>query len=90
MTVVMGVRNPKNARISVEKEIDVSQMKGKIYYEELDTGSMESVKKFAAAVKERFSAIDILVNNGKYNCYIFTIMTHTFYGFYLCHVYLGF
>lgn len=39
-------------------------MKGKVYYETLDTGRMESVRKFATKLENKFTKIDILVNNG--------------------------
>lgn len=61
-----GVRNPKEAKENVESFIDIESMKGKIYYEQLDTGSMQSVRKFAKIVQSKFSKIDILINNGKY------------------------
>lgn len=60
-----GVRNPKEAKENVESLIDVDAMKGKIYYEQLDTGSVQSVRKFAKIVQSKFSKIDILINNGK-------------------------
>jgi len=63
MSVVMGVRNPKDAKKNVENLIDIESMKGKIYYEQLDTGSMQSVRKFAKVVQSKFSKIDILINN---------------------------
>jgi len=63
MSVIMGVRNPKEAKENVEKLIDIDTIKGKIYYEQLDTGSMQSVRKFAKIVQSKFSKIDILINN---------------------------
>lgn len=61
-----GVRNPKQAKENVESFVDIKSMKGKIYYEQLDTGSMQSVRKFAKVVQSKFSKIDILINNGIY------------------------
>lgn len=61
-----GVRNPNEAKSNVESLIDIESMKGKIYYEQLDTGSMQSVRKFAKVVQSKFSKIDILINNGNY------------------------
>lgn len=61
-----GVRNPKEAQENVENLIDIHSTKGKIYYEHLDTGSMESVRKFAKVVQNKFAKIDILINNGKH------------------------
>lgn len=60
-----GVRNLKEAQENIEKLIDLKQTKGKIYYEQLDIGQMESVRKFAAKLQNKFTKIDILVNNGK-------------------------
>lgn len=62
----VGVRNPKQAKENVESFVDIKSMKGKIYYEQLDTGSMQSVRKFAKVVQSKFSKIDILINNGIY------------------------
>lgn len=59
-----GVRNPKEAQENIEKMIDIESIKGKIYYEQLDTGSMQSVRKFAKVVQSKFAKIDILINNG--------------------------
>lgn len=63
MSVVMGVRNPQEAQENVENLIDVRSMKGKIFYEHLDTGSMQSVRKFAKFVQSKFAKVDILINN---------------------------
>lgn len=62
-----GVRNPKEAKENVESLIDIDSVKGKIFYEQLDTGSMISVRKFAKVVQSKFSKINILVNNGNYS-----------------------
>lgn len=62
----VGVRNPKQAKENVESFVDIKSMKGKIFYEQLDTGSMQSVRKFAKVVQSKFSKIDILINNGIY------------------------
>lgn len=61
-----GVRNPKEAQENVEKLIDINSIKAKIYYEQLDTGSMQSVRKFAKVVQSKFAKINILINNGKH------------------------
>ncbi|CRK94471.1 CLUMA_CG007977, isoform A [Clunio marinus] len=63
MTVVMGVRNPEESRRSVEKAFEKLSLKGKVLYEKCDTGDMSSVRSFAKSVKEKYSAINILVNN---------------------------
>lgn len=63
MTVMLGVRNPDLAKKTIEKAINVEAMKGKVFYEKCDIGDMESVKAFAAKVKERFSKIHLLLNN---------------------------
>lgn len=53
--------------------IDIESMKGKIYYEQLDTGSMQSVRKFAKVVQSKFSKIDILINNGNFLIKIYEV-----------------
>lgn len=61
--ISLGVRNPKQAQEAVEKQIDLSTVPGKVYYERLDTGSMESVRKFAEVIKTKFTKIHLLLNN---------------------------
>ncbi|XP_070490622.1 polyprenol dehydrogenase-like [Chironomus tepperi] len=63
MKVVMGVRNPESSKKSVETAIGVDLCKNNITYLQCDTGDMESVRQFAAKVKQSFPAIHILINN---------------------------
>lgn len=63
MTVLLGVRNPEEAKKSIEKAIDINASNGKLFFEKCDTEDMESVRNFAGKVKERFSKIHILINN---------------------------
>lgn len=65
MTVMLGVRNPENCQEIVEKALDESLFKGKIYYAKCDTGDMESVREFSLKVQERFPGIHLLINNGE-------------------------
>lgn len=60
-----GVRNPDGARTSVESFINESLTEGKLYYEQCDTGDMESVREFAKKVQAKFPVIHVLINNGK-------------------------
>lgn len=60
-----GVRNPEAARKSVEKCLGELLNGAKISFEKCDTGDMESVRNFAKKVQEKFSAIHLLINNGK-------------------------
>ncbi|XP_063709711.1 dehydrogenase/reductase SDR family member on chromosome X [Culicoides brevitarsis] len=62
MTVIVGVRDPVQAKSAVEKLIDESKH-NKVHYERLDVGSMSSVRQFAAKVQEKFTKIHILINN---------------------------
>lgn len=63
----------------VEKALDLSKTKGKVSYEKLDIGNMQSVHQFAGRIKQKHSKIDILINNGKkerkYDNYIFIACT---------------
>jgi NAD(P)-dependent dehydrogenase (short-subunit alcohol dehydrogenase family) len=63
MTVMLGVRNPETSRKTIEHELGELAQNGKIFYEKCDTEDLESVKKFADKVKERFTKIHILINN---------------------------
>lgn len=40
----------------------------KLHFEQLDIGSMKSVRAFAARVQAKFDKIHILFNNGEYGC----------------------
>lgn len=59
----LGVRNPKEAQKNVEAIVDTSKIAGSVVYERLDTGSLNSVRQFAAIVNKNYSKIDILINN---------------------------
>ncbi|XP_059622317.1 dehydrogenase/reductase SDR family member on chromosome X homolog [Phlebotomus argentipes] len=63
MTVVLGVRNVESSRRSVAKEIPVDKTAGKLFFEQLDVGTMSSVRKFAAEIKKKYHKIHILINN---------------------------
>ena len=67
MTLLIGVRNPEEARKLIEGSFDISRTEGKIFYEKCDTADLESVRNFAKKVQERFSKIHILINNGENN-----------------------
>uniref|UniRef100_A0A1I8M3F6 Short chain dehydrogenase n=1 Tax=Musca domestica TaxID=7370 RepID=A0A1I8M3F6_MUSDO len=63
MTVVVGVRNPKAAQEAIEKIVDLKTTGGKLFCEELDVGSLKSVRTFAQKIKSKYEKIDILINN---------------------------
>lgn len=64
INVIMGVRNPKEAQKNIESRVDFSDLDGvKIHYEYLDTGNLKSVRQFAKSVQQKYSKIDILINN---------------------------
>lgn len=65
MTVMMGVRNPEGAKKQVEQAVGLELTEGKVFYEQCDTGDMESVKSFAKKVQQKFQAVHLLINNGK-------------------------
>lgn len=58
-----GVRNPQEAQRNIEKIIDFEEITATITYEYLDTGNMHSIREFADKVKQKWSKIDILINN---------------------------
>lgn len=65
MFVLMGVRNPEEARKSVEEELGLDLTRDKVFYEKCDTGDMASVREFAGKVRAKFNAIHVLINNGE-------------------------
>uniref|UniRef100_A0A336MLF8 CSON002415 protein n=1 Tax=Culicoides sonorensis TaxID=179676 RepID=A0A336MLF8_CULSO len=67
MTVIVGVRDPLQAKEAVEKLIEPSKYK-QVHFERLDVGSMTSVRTFAAKVQEKFDKIHILINNAGIMC----------------------
>lgn len=58
------MRNPTDAKVSLEARIDFTELKGvQIHYECLDTGKLESVEQFAKSVQAKYAKIDLLINN---------------------------
>lgn len=43
--------------------VDLKASKGKLVCEQLDVGDLKSVKAFAQLIKERYTKIDLLLNN---------------------------
>lgn len=66
MTVLLGVRNPESSKKSVEAALGAELTKDKVFYEQCDTGDMESVRGFAKKVQEKFPAVHVLINNGEW------------------------
>lgn len=66
-----GVRNPKEAEISVNEFLKTKNIQGNVIYEKLDVGNMTSVREFAKVIREKHSKIDLLINNGNLNLIIF-------------------
>lgn len=66
--VLIGVRNPKGSQTTVEEYLKDKKKSGNIFYEKLDIGDTESVRKFAAVIQGKYKKIDLLVNNGKCEC----------------------
>lgn len=61
---IAGVRNPTEAKKNIESRVDFTDLDGvKIDYEYLDTGNLKSVRQFAKSVRQKYSKIDILINN---------------------------
>jgi short-subunit dehydrogenase involved in D-alanine esterification of teichoic acids len=60
-----GCRNPKEAKKSVEQNIEKDLIKDRVYYEVCDTSDVDTVKKFAEIIKLKYPAINLLINNGK-------------------------
>jgi NAD(P)-dependent dehydrogenase (short-subunit alcohol dehydrogenase family) len=65
MTVVVAVRNPQDTRAIVEKGMADLNLQDRVFYEQCDVGDMNSVRELAERVKKRFSALNLLINNGK-------------------------
>lgn len=64
LLIFAGVRNPKEAQKNIETRVDFSDLEGvKVDYEYLDTGNLKSVRQFAASVQQKYSKIDLLINN---------------------------
>lgn len=64
MNDIAGVRNPTEAKKNIESRVDFTDLDGvKIDYEYLDTGNLKSVRQFAKSVRQKYTKIDILINN---------------------------
>ena len=61
----LGVRDPKSAEKAVRSIVNLETSGGKLFCEELDVGSLKSVREFAQKIKSKFNKIDLLINNGK-------------------------
>lgn len=64
--VIMGVRNPIDSRKAVEKYLEHAKIpltNCKLHYEQLDIGSMKSVREFAGKITAKFDSIHLLINN---------------------------
>lgn len=62
MNDIAGVRNPTEAKKNIESR--VTDLEGvKIDYEYLDTGNLKSIQQFAKSVRQKYTKIDILINN---------------------------
>uniref|UniRef100_A0A8D8APK7 Dehydrogenase/reductase SDR family member on chromosome X n=1 Tax=Culex pipiens TaxID=7175 RepID=A0A8D8APK7_CULPI len=67
--VILGVRNPVESKKAVEKYLEHGKVTGaKLHFEQLDIGSMKSVRAFAARVQAKFDKIHILFNNAGVMC----------------------
>ncbi|MBA3582168.1 MAG: SDR family NAD(P)-dependent oxidoreductase [Gammaproteobacteria bacterium] len=61
-TVVMACRDIKKAEQAVN-QIRQTQSNAQLYVMSLDLASLQSIREFAAAFKQRYSQINILINN---------------------------
>jgi NAD(P)-dependent dehydrogenase (short-subunit alcohol dehydrogenase family) len=61
-TVIMACRNPEKAEKALQS-IKNENPSAKLDFIQLDLGDLASVKKFAAAFKEKYALLDILINN---------------------------
>ena len=71
MHVVVAVRNPKDARRSVEENIEAELIKDRVFYEVCDTSDIDAVRCFATNIKQKYPAINLLINNGEFFWEIF-------------------
>lgn len=62
---IAAVRNPKEARKSVEDNIEASLVKDRVFYEICDTSDLDAVRCFAKIIKQKYPVINLLINNGK-------------------------
>jgi NAD(P)-dependent dehydrogenase (short-subunit alcohol dehydrogenase family) len=61
-TVIMACRNPARAKKAL-KSLKNENPAAKLDFIQLDLGDLTSVKKFAYAFKEKYTSLDILINN---------------------------
>ncbi|XP_053684486.1 dehydrogenase/reductase SDR family member on chromosome X [Sabethes cyaneus] len=63
--VILGVRNPEASKKAVEKFLEENNALtgAKLHYEQLDIGSMKSVRAFATRIQAKFDKIHLLFNN---------------------------
>lgn len=68
--VILGVRNPVESKKAVEKYLGNRNLTAgaKLHYEQLDIGSMKSVRAFATKIQAKFDKIHILINNAGVMC----------------------
>lgn len=64
----MGVRNVESSRKTVLAAIPEEKRRNLLHFETLDTGNLKSVREFAAAIKSKYPKVDLLINNGEFNC----------------------
>lgn len=61
----LAVRNIELAKKSIESQINDQIKLKKVHYFKCDISDMNSVENFAKSLKEKFYAINLLINNGK-------------------------
>lgn len=75
ITVVMGVRNVEVSQKAVFAAIPEEIRRNLLHFETLDTGSLKSVRDFAATIKAKYPKVDLLINNGEVEM-IFILSCH--------------
>jgi len=85
------VRDPIAAKEIVASIVDLNKYNGKLICKRLDVGELNSVKEFAGQIKENFSKVDILINNGKFVMKSFRgnfeiIESNRFSWYYVCSI----
>lgn len=58
------MRNPTEARQSVEENIDASLIRDRVFYEVCDMFDIDTVRRFAEIMHEKYPRINLLINNG--------------------------
>lgn len=62
--ICSGVRNPKEAQKNIEARVDFTDLEDvNVDYEYLDTGNLKSIRQFAKTVQQKYTKIDLLINN---------------------------